>query len=155
MTKIGTEVTFDAAHMVQTTYTKCVRIHGHSWKAVIEIEGDVQKNGMVIDFIKIKEIISVFDHKVLLPSDSEDVKITPHKLDGDIEHYQIDVKRKHGQNVMYSFPEEDVCLVKTDVITAENMAKVIKEEIRGELHGLGVKGLKVRVYESPKSWAEV
>ena len=64
------EFYFDAAHYIPNYKGKCEDLHGHTYKLEIVIEGDVNKNGMVVDFAKMKEIvessvIEKLDHKAL------------------------------------------------------------------------------------------
>ena len=57
---------WDASHQLSLPYeSKCNTRHGHRYKIEIELEGKLNKNGMVMDFSKIKEIINhcSFDHK--------------------------------------------------------------------------------------------
>ena len=46
---------------------KCQFLHGHTWTSIFYITGKVQKDGMVIDFKRIKEVIDTFlpDHQYL------------------------------------------------------------------------------------------
>lgn len=60
---------FEMAHVLTKAYTKdCCKIHGHSYKMEVFISSDcLNKDGMVIDFKKLKEIVkkeilSKFDH---------------------------------------------------------------------------------------------
>jgi 6-pyruvoyltetrahydropterin/6-carboxytetrahydropterin synthase len=48
---------FEAAHHLTDYHGKCERVHGHSYKLEITVEGPVQKNGMVIDFVILKNIV--------------------------------------------------------------------------------------------------
>lgn len=48
---------FDAAHNLTNYYGKCERLHGHTYKLEVTLEGDVQSNGMVIDFVVLKRIV--------------------------------------------------------------------------------------------------
>ncbi|MBI5411663.1 6-carboxytetrahydropterin synthase QueD [Candidatus Peregrinibacteria bacterium] len=64
---IGKEFTFDAAHFLKDYHGKCERLHGHTYKLHVCIEGEVEKEGMVFDFAKMKEIVNrevidVLDH---------------------------------------------------------------------------------------------
>jgi 6-pyruvoyltetrahydropterin/6-carboxytetrahydropterin synthase len=68
---IWKEFTFDSAHylpMVKEGH-KCGRMHGHTFKVRIEIHGEVQDNGWVMDFGDIKAIVKptvdMIDHAVL------------------------------------------------------------------------------------------
>jgi len=62
--------TFDAAHYLPSYKGKCENIHGHTYKAIICIEGTPDEEGMIIDFVELKqvlwkEIFSQLDHKLL------------------------------------------------------------------------------------------
>ena len=62
--KIKTEAKFSAAHIVHTTNTKCSRLHGHTWRVEVELEGIPSDDGMMIDFTDIKGIIDELDHSM-------------------------------------------------------------------------------------------
>ncbi len=65
--RIGVSDTFDAAHAIPE-HEKCGRVHGHTFKVEVEVEGEVV-NGMVMDFFELKkvlwEILSRYDHRLL------------------------------------------------------------------------------------------
>lgn len=70
--KIYKEFRFDAAHTLPNTPSdcKCKALHGHSYKVVITIEGEVKKQaGWVIDYKDIKiafsKILNLLDHSYL------------------------------------------------------------------------------------------
>lgn len=68
--KICKEFYFDAAHHLIDYKGKCERVHGHTYKLEVVIEGEVGKDGMVMDFVDIKEtvekeIIGKLDHRDL------------------------------------------------------------------------------------------
>ena len=51
------EFTFDSAHFLTDYYGKCERMHGHTYKLQVTLEGKVQSNGLLIDFVLIKRIV--------------------------------------------------------------------------------------------------
>lgn len=58
---------FAASHFLTKYHGKCENLHGHNYKIIITIRGEVQEDGMVIDFKIIKDIvkkhvINVLDH---------------------------------------------------------------------------------------------
>jgi 6-pyruvoyltetrahydropterin/6-carboxytetrahydropterin synthase len=64
------EFYFDAAHYLPHYKGKCEKLHGHTYKLEVVIEGGIQKGGMVVDFVKIKEIVETLvieklDHQQL------------------------------------------------------------------------------------------
>lgn len=55
------------AHCLKLNYdSKCSNLHGHNWIIVIYCKSEeLDENGMVIDFVKIKEQVMKLDHKNL------------------------------------------------------------------------------------------
>ena len=70
---LSCEESFDAAHFLTNYEGKCKNIHGHRWKVVLSINGDLD-NGMVCDFniIKkdLKELCDYFDHSFIVEQGS-------------------------------------------------------------------------------------
>lgn len=66
---IGHTFEFSAAHHLPWHKGKCKNLHGHTWKVEVQISGDLDENGTVVDFIKLKvwlrDIIDQLDHKNL------------------------------------------------------------------------------------------
>lgn len=67
--KIGKHFEFEASHILPKHPGKCGRMHGHSYKLTVLVDGPVEKDsGMVIDFFAIKdivkeEILNKYDHR--------------------------------------------------------------------------------------------
>lgn len=56
---------WDAAHQLKLPYeSACRNIHGHTYKVEVELEGDLNENGMVMDFVELKKRVNKcsFDH---------------------------------------------------------------------------------------------
>ncbi len=51
------EFTFDSAHFLPNYYGKCERMHGHTYKLQVTVDGAVGENGLVIDFVILKRIV--------------------------------------------------------------------------------------------------
>lgn len=56
--KAGRIFYFDAAHHLPDYCGKCEKTHGHTYRLEVVIEGKKQKNGMIMDFNKIKDIVN-------------------------------------------------------------------------------------------------
>ena len=54
---VSREFTFDSAHFLTDYHGKCERLHGHTYKLRVTFEGEVQKDGLVFDFVLIKNIV--------------------------------------------------------------------------------------------------
>ena len=64
--KIQTEIKIDSAHKLPNYKGKCSNLHGHTWKIVVAIETDtLDENDFVVDFTKVKAIVSELDHQNL------------------------------------------------------------------------------------------
>ena len=64
------EFEFDAAHNLVNYHGKCEKLHGHTYKLVVKLEGEPDEEGMVFDFVELKnlvneKIIKEFDHAYL------------------------------------------------------------------------------------------
>jgi len=64
------EFYIDAAHYLPDYDGKCENLHGHTYKLEVVVEGKIKKDGMVMDFGRIKEVVDSevveeLDHKQL------------------------------------------------------------------------------------------
>lgn len=64
--KIITEEMISSQHHLPYYEGKCKNKHGHNWRIVVMIDGDLLEEGphqgMVMDFVDIKKIIMTYDH---------------------------------------------------------------------------------------------
>ena len=138
--RVTREFTFEMAHVLWNYDGPCRNVHGHSYKLYVTVSGvpvnntEDPKNGMVIDFtdlknIVLKEIVHVFDHAVAVS--------TGYNSD------RIDMLRNTFGNVV-TVDYQPTC---ENMVT--DFAKRIKKHIPQELtlHSL-------RLYETAKSYAE-
>ena len=76
--RLTKEFTFEMAHALPAYEGKCRNIHGHSYRLLVTVQGDVEQTvgaateGMVIDFRRLKQIVQEnivdrFDHSLVLP----------------------------------------------------------------------------------------
>jgi 6-pyruvoyltetrahydropterin/6-carboxytetrahydropterin synthase len=56
--KIGLCMEFDAAHHLPGYTGKCSKIHGHTYMVEAIIDGPVGEDGFVMDFYKLKKMLS-------------------------------------------------------------------------------------------------
>ena len=64
------EFEFDAAHNLIHYKGKCERLHGHTYKLVVKLEGTRDSEDMVFDFVELKHlvkdnILKEFDHSYI------------------------------------------------------------------------------------------
>jgi len=69
LTKLKVRTHFDAAHYLPKYPGKCANLHGHTYQVEVEVSGEVQQNGMFIDFAVLKEevkkVIEQLDHQLI------------------------------------------------------------------------------------------
>jgi 6-pyruvoyltetrahydropterin/6-carboxytetrahydropterin synthase len=80
MYKVSKEIHFCYGHRLLDYDGRCAHPHGHNGKAEIELEGKLDKRGMVYDFGDIKEIVQKWvdqelDHKMILKRDDPLAKV--------------------------------------------------------------------------------
>jgi len=69
--RLEVEFSFAAAHRLPRYEGPCFRMHGHNYRFLVALEGDVDpRTGMVADFGKVKEIVQELvlaraDHRTL------------------------------------------------------------------------------------------
>ncbi len=68
--QVTKEFTFDSAHFLPKYYGKCEKMHGHTYRLLVTVEGEVGENGLVIDFVILKKIVkkqvlNKLDHQVI------------------------------------------------------------------------------------------
>lgn len=119
-------IRFSACHFIPR-HEKCSRLHGHGYIVRLRLDGEIGQDGMVIDFVvlkkKLKAMIDEFDHRVILPTLSEIVKITD--TNGSVEVISCGKR--------YVFPKEDVVFLEIHSTTAEEMSKYMAERMAAEV----------------------
>jgi 6-pyruvoyl tetrahydropterin synthase/QueD family protein len=71
MMPIGTEFHYDSAHQLPKVPEghKCGRLHGHTYRLIVEVTGPVRVDGFVVDFSEIKRVVEPFvdelDHRFI------------------------------------------------------------------------------------------
>ncbi|WP_297093512.1 6-carboxytetrahydropterin synthase [Thermococcus sp.] len=140
--KIGWHKDFDSSHFLALPYeSKCLRIHGHTYNVDVEIWGDVNENGMIFDFNHLSRLIKLLDHRILVSE-----KWVVERREGLI------VIEKNGKHL--ELPAGEAVVLDKPNVTAEYIAEWFAERI-AEKAGNNVKKIRVRIWEDPRSYAEV
>jgi 6-pyruvoyltetrahydropterin/6-carboxytetrahydropterin synthase len=138
--RVTREFTFEMAHVLWNYDGPCRNVHGHSYRLFVTISGvpidDIRnpKNGMIIDFtdlkeIVLKEIVNVFDHAVVVSKDFDRKKIAM-------------FKETFGNTVIVDYQP-----------TCENLVADFALRIR-KLMPAGILLHNLKLYETAKSYAE-
>lgn len=131
--RIAKEFRWEMGHRLPFHKDKCRNIHGHSYKMVFEIEGNLDENGMILDYYEIKNIIQPMidelDHSFIVKSDDAEV---------------IDfLKKIDSKHVIIDFES-----------TAENLVYYFLNHIKPEDLPYGIRKIKIRVHETENTYAE-
>ncbi len=64
------EFTFDSAHFLPSYKGKCESMHGHTYRLQVTVEGQLDSEGMVMDFLALKQMVKKYvieklDHKLI------------------------------------------------------------------------------------------
>jgi 6-pyruvoyltetrahydropterin/6-carboxytetrahydropterin synthase len=136
---------FCSGHFISYEGDKCERLHGHNYRAAVEVEGALDENYYVFDFIALKQrtkvITDELDHHMLLPS--RNARITLHE-----EGKGIRVRYKDRE---WLFPRDDCVVLPIENTTAELLARYIAVRLRADLvkqYGYEPDVLRVEVEEN-------
>jgi len=138
--RVTREFSFEMAHALKNYDGPCRNVHGHSYRLFVTLAGTPvhddknPKNGMVIDFTELRdlvlrEIISLFDHSVVVSNDYDRDKMEM-------------MKKTFGNTVVVGYQP-----------TCENLVADFAERIRHKLT-VGTSLHSLRLYETAKSYAE-
>ncbi len=131
--KIAKEFHWEMGHRLPEHFGLCKNIHGHSYKMIVEFEGELDERGIVIDFYDVEKIINPIieklDHAFMVKDDDQITVEFLEKLD--------------SKKVVVDFfaTVENICIYISDKIIKSNLPK-------------NIKFIKVRVYETSEDYAE-
>ncbi len=141
--------TFSAAHFITFSGNICERLHGHNYRVAAEIDGPLDENHYVVDFIAVRDTLSVItgdlDHHMLLPSEHPSIHVLANDREFEV---TFDDRR-------WIFPRGDCVLLPIENTTAELLAQYIATRLWDELtHSLGVSPhrLRISVDENEGQW---
>ncbi|HVO73878.1 MAG TPA: 6-carboxytetrahydropterin synthase QueD [Ignavibacteriaceae bacterium] len=131
--RIAKEFRWEMGHRLPEHFGKCKNVHGHSYKIIVELEGELNDQGMILDFYNLKEIVNPIveklDHSFLVYKGDEEIIAFLEKL--------------NSKKVIVEFHS-----------TVENIAKYFLDEIAKNKFPANVSSLKVKVFETESVYAE-
>ena len=131
--KIAKEFRWEMGHRLPDHFGMCKNIHGHSYKMLVEFEGDLDEQGMIIDYYDVEKIINPIVEKL-------DHAFMVNKNDKTVLEF---LKKMNSKKVVVDFQS-----------TAENICTFILDEVKKSNLPSNVKGIKLRVYETVDDYAE-
>lgn len=140
---------FSAAHFITVAGDICERIHGHNYGVRCAVEGPLDENRYVVDFIALRDAIleetNAWDHHVLLPADHAEIKVNS------------DAKETTAtfRDRRWVFPNEDCIILPVINTTAEELARVLAERVRARTKDLfpdSITAIEMAVDENNGQW---
>jgi 6-pyruvoyltetrahydropterin/6-carboxytetrahydropterin synthase len=118
---------FSAAHFITFNGNICERLHGHNWRVAAEIEGPLDENYYVFDFIALRDglqkIVNELDHRMLLPTKHKTILVEARET-------EVEVTFEERRWV---FPKGDCILLPVENTTAELIARWIAKRFLDQL----------------------
>ncbi len=106
---------------------------GESWLCDVELGGDLDRQGMVLDFADVKRTVkrivdAAFDHKLLVPARHPGLAVAPRA-----ERLRLRFPYDAGRWVAHEGPADALCFVDADAVTAHTVAAAIEDALRPAL----------------------
>jgi len=127
------DLVFAAAHFITLPGHRCESLHGHNYRASVEIRGELAPDTWyVYDFVVLKALMrrltGELDHKVLLP--------TTNPVLG-VQEQSGAVTVSYSGRQRYVFPTVDCVLLPIPNTTVEMLAHYLAGRVRDELKAQG------------------
>lgn len=120
-------LTFCSGHFISYEGDRCERLHGHNYRATVEVEGDLDQNFYVFDFIALKHrtklITDELDHRMLLATRNALISVVDSPR-------SVHVRYRERE---WLFPRDDCVLLPIENTTAELLARYIAQRLADDL----------------------
>lgn len=141
---------FSAGHFITYDGDHCERLHGHNYRAAVEVGGPLDENQYVFDFIALRDIfagiIAGLDHRMLLPGESPMIQLQPTD-----QNWTVTYKTR-----FWSFPQDECVVLPISNTTTELLARWLGMQLLDQLKNKGIHKMdfiKVHLEENFGQWA--
>lgn len=114
---------FCSGHFISFEGDRCERLHGHNYRTAVEVEGPLDENHYVFDFIALKRLTKAItddlDHRMLLPTRNRLILL---------EETGRSIHVRYRDRV-WLFPRDDCVLLPIENTTAELLARYIADRL--------------------------
>lgn len=131
--KIAKEFRWEMGHRLPEHFGLCKNIHGHSYKMIVEFEGNLNNDQMVIDYYDVEKMINPLIVKL-------DHAFMVNKSDKIVLEF---LEKINSKKVIVDFNA-----------TAENICKYFLIEINKTPLPSNIHSIKVRIFETQFDYAE-
>lgn len=135
--KVAKRFRWEAAHRLPWHEGECRHLHGHSYRMMVELEGEPDDQGMLIDFKHVKRLVAPLveqmDHATLVSANDTELQEALDSLD------------------------TKTCYLPFET-TAENLCRHVARHLGTHGHKVlaekGVMGIRVQIWETETCYAE-
>lgn len=139
---------FCSGHFITYENDKCEALHGHNYRAAASLEGELNDDAYVFDFVALKKLLRAvcdrLDHRLMLPLHNPLLTLEQDETSITI----------HFRDKRYVVPREDVVLLPISNTTAEKLAEWIGGELEQALRARGARGLRALEVEVEESFGQ-
>lgn len=144
------DLVFAAAHFITLPGHRCESLHGHNYRAGVELHGALEPDAWyVYDFVALKALMrrltGELDHRVLLPTTNPAVAV---------EERAGAVTVSYGGRQRYVFPTADCMLLPIPNTTVEMLARYLAGRVRDELKVQGATRLTSLAVEVEENFGQ-
>ena len=136
---------FCAGHFITYGGHLCEALHGHNYRVGVALEGALDENWYVFDFVTLKrlmkQLVDRLDHRMLLPQHNPLITLDEHAGH---------ITAAYGER-RYTFPQSDVVLLPIPNTTAEMLAEYLARQVLEQLAQTGsctISAIEIEVEES-------
>jgi 6-pyruvoyltetrahydropterin/6-carboxytetrahydropterin synthase len=137
---------FASAHFLIFANGQREPLHGHNYQVSVKMEGELDRAGVVLDFISfkpvVKKICDALDHRTLIQTENPVIQVRRRPN-------EIEVRYRRQKIVL---PKQDVILlplVNTSTeLLAEHVAGKIRRQVKEKFRGAQIRSIEVGVEEA-------
>lgn len=140
---------FCAGHFITFGGNVCERLHGHNYRVQVEVDGPLDENHYVVDFIALRDalraITDQLDHRMMLPAEHPAIRVCTDEREVSVTF----------EDRRWVFPRCDCVVLPIPNTTAELLARHIGRQLRETLAvqaGVRLERLQVAVDEDNGQW---
>jgi 6-pyruvoyl tetrahydropterin synthase/QueD family protein len=138
---------FGSAHFLIFADGTREELHGHNYRATLELDAQLDDANLVADFLIVKpifkDVCDSLDHRTLIPLHNPHLTVTT-------DEREVTIRYRDDR---YIIPARDVCLLEIENTASELLAKYIcrrfLERLAADLPQMRAERVQVSVEESP------
>lgn len=127
---------FSAGHFITLTDDLCEAVHGHNWTVGVDVGGEPDAHGMVVDFIALRDavtsVVARLDHRMLLPTENRWLSVVTTQGPTGVPETIVRFRDRR-----WIFPADECVLLPVANTTAEWIARWIGHEVLAGLAAAG------------------